>query len=161
MRYEVDPYNRLVLRDTATTTDLPRFRKVIDGKFRVDKNNNLSYHIKAPLPEANKVPRQFKLKGKWSLTESHDLKLTLDKTCRKTFGEQIIVKGEILDVGAGSVFFAMKTRTKDSRKTLYVLRLGGAWKADKYNRLSFHIQKEKSRHDILTFTGMWDINKSH
>ena len=54
IRYEIDPHNRLVRR-------LPRFRKVIDGKFKIDKKNTLIYHVKAPVPrDANRKVRKSK-----------------------------------------------------------------------------------------------------
>ena len=40
VRYELDPYNRLVLTGTGEKSDLPKFRKVLDGKFKTNENNN-------------------------------------------------------------------------------------------------------------------------
>ena len=51
VRYEIDPHNRLVIDDSGRKSDLTKFRKVIDGRFKTDKFNNLSYHVKAPLQE--------------------------------------------------------------------------------------------------------------
>ncbi|MCX5666207.1 MAG: hypothetical protein NT036_04095, partial [Candidatus Omnitrophica bacterium] len=89
IQYEVDPYNRLVISGGGKKSDLPKFRQVIDGRFSLDKNNDLSYRIKAPLPEDENIPHQIKLKGAWSLTDDHELRLTLDGQGRQTFGDQI------------------------------------------------------------------------
>jgi len=159
--YEIDPHNRLILDGFGTRSDLPKFRQVIDGQFKLDGNNNLSYHVKSPLSEDEKIPRQIKLKGQWSLTDDHQLRLTLDEQSRQTFGDKITLQGEILDVNKNSLLFAVTTTTKENIRSIYVLNLGGKWKADEYNRLSFHVKKDKGRHDILTLTGAWEINKDH
>ncbi|MBL7155617.1 MAG: hypothetical protein ISS90_00565 [Candidatus Omnitrophica bacterium] len=174
VRYELDPHNRLVLR-SGKKSDLLKFRKVLDGRFKADKNNELSYHIKAPLDDkentpyhpalrasgTGQVPHQVKLRGKWSLTDTHDLRLILDKWGRETFGDEITLQGEILDVNKNSLLFAVTTTTKENTKSTYILNLGGSWKVDEHNRLSFRVRKEKGSHDILTFNGVWEINKNH
>ena len=161
VRYELDPHNRLVLDKSGGKSDLPKFRKVLDGRFKTDENNEISYHIKAPLADSENIPHQVKLRGEWSLTDNHDLRLTLDKWGRETFGDKITLQGEILDVNANSLLFAITTKTKEDTQSTYVLNLDGSWKADEHNRLSFHVKKEKGRHDILTFKGVWEINKNH
>jgi hypothetical protein len=161
LKYTLDPYNRLVLDWAGTKSDLSKFRRVIDGRFKIGPKNALIYHIKAPLAGKEGLPHHLKLKGKWGLTENHDLSLTLDKKGRETLGDKITFKGEILDVKKNSLLFAVTTKTKQNTRLTYVLELGGTWKADKYNRLAFHIKKEKGLHDILTFRSAWDINKSH
>lgn len=161
IQYEIDPYNRLVIGGSGKKSDLPKFRQVIDGRFKLDKNNNLSYRVKAPLPEDEKIPHQIKLRGEWSLTDDHELRLTLDGQGRQTFGDQITLQGEILDVNKGSLLFAVTTTTKNNTRSTYVLNLAGTWKADENNRLSFHIKKEEGRYDILTFNGTWEMDKNH
>ncbi len=160
IRYEIDPHNRLVVDSSGKKSGLPKFRRVIDGRFKVDENNELSYHIKAPYPEDEIVPRQIKLKGEWSLTDDHRLRLTLDTLGRATFGDRITLQGEILDVNKNSLLFAVTTTTKDNTRSTYVLDLSGTWKADEHNRLSFHVKKEDGRYDILYFKGVWEIDKN-
>jgi hypothetical protein len=175
VRYEIDPHNRLISDITGGKGGLNKFRKVLDGRFRIDENNNLSYHIKSPhhsvlrtsgagqalLVEDDRIPHQIKLKGEWSLTDNHDLRLTLDKWGRATFGDQITLQGEILDVDERSLSFAITTTTKENTQSTYVLNLGGSWKADASNRLSFHVRRERGGYDILAFNGAWEINKNH
>ncbi len=161
IRYEIDPYNRLVICGSDKKSGLPKFRQVIDGRFKVDENNELSYRVKAPLPEDENVPHQVRFKGAWSLTDDHELRLTLDGQGRQTLGDQVTLQGEILDVNKGSLMFAVTTTAKDGNRSTYVLNLGGIWKADENNRLSFHIRKERGRYDILNFNCAWEINKDH
>lgn len=160
-RYELDPYNRLVVTGSGHKSGLNKFRKVMDGRFRTDGNNELSYHVKAPASKEDNIPSQLRIKGEWSLTGDHDLRLTLDKEARETFGDQITLKGEILEAGGNSLLFAVTTTTKDNTRSTYVLNLGGVWKADRFNRLSFHARREGGRYNILTLTGVWDIGRYH
>jgi len=161
IRYEIDPYNRLVISGPVKESGLPEFRQVIDGRFKLDKNNDLSYRVKAPLSKDKDIPHQIKLQGEWSLTDDHQLRLTLDGQGRQTLGDQITLQGEILDVNKSSLLFAVTTTTKDNIQSTYVLDLEGTWKADENNRLSFHIRRESGRYDILTFSGAWEIDKNH
>ncbi len=161
VRYEVDPHNRLVIKKTGKKAKLPRFRRVLDGRFKVAKDNTLTYHIKAPVPEDIKAPYQVKLRGKWSLTKNHDLRLTLDKWRRQTFGDQLTLQGDIIDVKKNSLLFALTTRTKDGAQSIYALKLQGSWQADKNNRLTFRVKKGKGEYDILAFDGAWEIGKNY
>lgn len=161
VRYEIDPHNRLVIEGRNKGLGLPQFRKVLDGVFKIDKDNELAYHVKAPLKKDEDTPHQVKLKGTWSLTDSHNLMLTLDKWKRQTFGDRLTLQGEIIDVRKNSLLFAVTTQAKDNVESTYVVELGGAWQADENNRLTFRIKRETSRYDILTFDGAWEIDKNH
>jgi hypothetical protein len=161
VRYEVDPHNRLVIKKTGRKTRLPRFRRVLDGRFKVARDNTLTYHIKAPIPDDIRAPHQVKLRGKWSLTKNHDLRLTLDKWRRQTFGDQLTLQGDIIDVNKNSLLFALTTRTKDGAQSIYALKLQGSWQADRNNRLTFRVKKGKGEYDILAFDGAWEIGKNY
>jgi hypothetical protein len=161
IRYEIDPHNRFIVIGAAAATGLPEFRAVLDGHFRIEKDNELSYHIKSPLSGTEKIPNQLMLKGRWSLNDNHDLCLTLDKECRETFGDKITIRGEMVDVDSGSLSFAVTTKAGDGKQSTYVLNLAGLWKADKDNRLSFYMKKELGRYDILTFNVAWEVGKDH
>ena len=160
IRYEIDPHNRLIAKG-GRRTGFPKFRKVLDGRFKTAANNSLTYHVKAPLSKDETIPHQVRLKGRWSLTDSHDLELVLDKSERETFGDRIILQGEILDAKANSLLFAVTTKTKEGAQSTYTLNLEGSWKADENNRLTFQAKREKDERDILTFGGAWQINKNH
>lgn len=161
IQYEIDPHNRLVMTGSGRKGGLPRFRKVLYGFFETDGNNNLTYRVKAPVPEGEFIPHQVNLKGEWSLTDDHRLRLTLEKEARETFGDQITLQGEILDVTEGSLLFAVTTASKEGGRSTHVLNLSGMWKADESNRLSFRVKKEKGKWDVLTFSGAWEVDKNH
>lgn len=161
VKYEVDPFNRIASARKGVRNGLPQFRKVIDGRFKIDDNNSLSYLVKAPLNEGGGIPNQIKLNGKWFLDDNCDLRLTLDKSARETFGDEVTLQGEIIDASSGSLLFAVTTKTKEGIRSTYVLNLQGSWKADEYNRLSFRVRKEGGRFDILTFNGEWELDNKH
>ena len=152
IKYEIDPHNRLVI--------VKRVRRVLDGRFKVDHANNLIYHVKAPLQGDTGSPNQLMLKGSWSLNNDHTLVFTLDKWARQTFGDQLMLQADLLDAKANSIAFAVTTRGGGAGST-YILELGGAWQADDRNRLSFRVKRERSRYDILTLEGAWEIGKNH
>lgn len=156
--YEVDPFNRLIINSAGKKGGLKKFRRVLDGEFRIGAGNDLSYHIKSPA-SGEDTPHQIRLRGEWSLTSDHLLRLTLDNECRDTFGDEITLQGQILDVDKNSLTFSAMTRSKDDIESMYILNLAGVWKADKYNRLSFCVEKEGGKYDILTFSGVWEIDR--
>ncbi|MBU1044739.1 MAG: hypothetical protein KJ915_10130 [Candidatus Omnitrophica bacterium] len=159
--YEIDPYNRLIIDKSGKESELSRFRQVLDGRFKIDEDNTLTYLIKAPTPEGTELPHQVKLEGVWSLDEDHNLCLELNKWGRETLGDKLTLQGEIIDTSKNSLAFSLTTHTKDNMQSIYILQLKGAWQADKNNRLTFRVQKEKGSYDILTFKGTWEINKQH
>ncbi len=161
VRYEIDPHNRLVIKDTGRKTRLHAFRRSLDGKFKIGKNNTLTYRVKAPMPRDANIPHQVKLRGKWSLNKRRDLILTLDKWGRQTFGDRLTLTGNIIGVNKDALLFAVSTRTKEGTRSTYCLKLSGSWRADRHNRLTFRVKKERGRHDILILDGIWEIGKNH
>ena len=170
VRYEVDPYNRLVVRrpgrpgkpeGSAAKTGLNKFRRVLDGRFRTDGHNELSYDAKAPLSSEEDIPHRVRLKGAWSLTDDHTLRLTLEKLGRQTCGDELTLEGRIIDVRGNELLFAVTTTTLEDARSTYVLTLGGSWQADDRNRLTFAVRKEGGKVDILTFTGAWELDKNN
>ncbi|MDO8526014.1 MAG: hypothetical protein Q7S07_05975 [Candidatus Omnitrophota bacterium] len=159
--YELDPFNRLITGGGDANSSLKKFRKVLDGQFKVDGDNNLSYHIKAPLSGGENIPNQIRLIGDWSVTEDHKLRLTLVKAARETFGDEVILQGRIIDVDKNSLLFSMTTKSGNGKDSTYILNLRGSWKADEFNRLSFWVKRESGAHDILTFNGVWEVGRAN
>jgi hypothetical protein len=159
--YEVDPYNRLVVNDGGRDGLLPKFRTVTDGRFCIDEDNGLSYHIKAPVSGAQDIPSQIRFKGEWSLTKDHDLRFTFDRSSRTSSSGELTIQGEILDVNENSLLFSVTTLSKTGTETTYVLNLRGSWLADKNNRLAFQLKRELGKYDILTLNAAWEIGPGH
>ncbi|MFH1460161.1 MAG: hypothetical protein ABIG64_07325 [Candidatus Omnitrophota bacterium] len=151
----------MIINKSGKKSELSRFRQVLDGRFKIEKNNTLIYHIKAPTPQGTEIPHQVKLEGNWFLDKDHNLCITLNKWGREALGDKLTLQGEIIDTSKNSLAFSLTTRTKENMRSIYILQLKGAWQADKNNRLTFRVQKEKGSHDILTFKGAWLIDKRH
>ncbi len=152
IRYEVDPHNRL------TRLGPGRFRQVIDGEFKLDDDNNLCYHVKKS--DNIDIPQQIKFSGGWSLDKGHNLILTLDKWNNQVEGNKLVLKSELLSARGDELAFSVETR-----RGTYILKFGGSWQADKHNRLSFNVTKERDSargsSDKLTLQGKWEINKQN
>ncbi len=164
LRYELDPHNRLIVSETGAKSDLTRFRRIFDGSFKTGPGNSLIYHIKTPMQGVTpdlKAPHQVKLRGKWSLTKNHDLRLTLDKWRRQIPGDELTLQGQIVSANANSISFAITTRSEKDLETKDILKLEGRWQVDKHNRLTFRVKKGEGRHDTLTFDGIWEVDKKH
>jgi len=155
-RYEVDPYNRLVMTGAGTRAGVPRYRRVIDGRFRIDSANTLIYQVKTPVNGAL-IPHTIRLKGTWSLTKDHDLKITLEKSKRDRDADAVTIAGSILGAGGNSLLFAVGTRSADGSRTTYALDIAGTWQADRDNRLTFRVGKDGGpASGTLVFRGAWE-----
>ena len=159
IRYEIDPHNRLVYEKTGRKSGVRGFRTVVDGKFVIDKDNQLSYHLKKS--QGFDIPQQLKLKGEWALDKDHNLVLTLDKWGNQIAGNKLTIKSELIDVKANKLSFTVATKDSSEKTQLYILQLEGAWQADKNNRLTFNIKKEQDTTDKLILKGTWEINKQN
>ncbi len=159
VRYELDPYNRLVAVGTKRQTGLFLFRRTLSGRFKLDKNNSLFYVLRAPADRRLTIPRRIRLGGDWSLDERHNLRLSLDQQSRQTLGDKLTIAGVISDVTKNSLLFTVSTRGETGASSDYTLKLEGAWQADSNNRLVFRVNKQAGSSDILTLNNAWIINK--
>jgi hypothetical protein len=159
IRYEIDPHNRLVYEKTGKKSDVPRFRTVLDGKFEIDKDNHITYHVKKS--QVSDIPQQLKLKGKWALDKDHNLVLTLNKWGNQIAGNKLTIESELIDAKDNMLSFAVTSKDSENHTHIYIVKLGGRWQADKYNRLSFDVEKEKGITDRITLKGAWEVNKQN
>ncbi len=149
IRYEVDPFNRLVI---------PRFRTILDGKFQISKGNFLSYRVKNP---SSSPIQQLKLSGNWTLDKDYNLVLILNKENNQRQGDKLTLTGEIIDVKGDELVFSLSTKDYGQGTRFYLLKLGGRWQVDKYNRMTFLVSKETGIVDTLTFLGSWEVNRQN
>jgi hypothetical protein len=159
IRYEIDPHNRLVFKKTGKKSEVSMFRTVLDGKFEIDKNSSIIYHVKKS--QCYDVPQQLKLKGEWSLDKDHNLVLTLDKWGNQIAGNKLTIESELIDAKANMLFFAVATRDAENKTTIYVIKLGGKWQADEHNRLTFNIENETGLTHRITLQGIWEVNRQN
>jgi len=150
IRYSIDPTNRLLL---------PQFRYILDGEFKTDKKNTLTYIVRSPRPPS--IPHQLKLSGNWSLDKNHNLVMTLNKENNQLAGQKITLQSEIIRAKADKLEFLISAKDKSGLAHLYILGLSGTWQADKYNRLKFLVQKKNDAHNELMLSGSWEIDKNN
>lgn len=148
VKYEIDPSGRLIF-----------MRTVLEGEFSIDKDNALTYRVKNPIPSS--IPQQLKLSGSWSLNNEHNLVLKLDKENNQWAGDKLALEGEIIDAKADELIFSVSTKDSGEKMHFYLLKLGGRWQADEYNRLSFLATKKKDVYDELSFSGSWEVNRQN
>lgn len=154
IRYEIDPHNRLVI------IGLNKFRTVIDGEFELRPDHSLVYHVKKS--DSIDIPQQIKFKGTWLLDENHNLIFTFDKWNNQVQGNRLILKSDLVSASGNELVFSVETKeSAPSRVSSYLLKFGGIWQADKYNRLTFNVEKESGSADVLTLQGIWAVNKQH
>jgi len=159
IRYEIDPHNRLVYEKTGKKSGVAGFRTVLDGNFKIDENNYVTYHVKKS--QGSDIPQQIKLKGAWSLDSEHNLVLTLDKWGNQIAGNKLILESELTDAKDNMLFFALESKDSEGDDRVNIVKLSGRWQTDEDNRLSFDIKKEKARTDRLTLKGAWEVNKQN
>jgi len=159
IRYEIDPHNRLIYEKTGEESEVPGFRTVLDGKFEIDEDNRVTYHVKKS--QGSDIPQQVKFQGAWSLNEDHNLVLTLDKWGNQIAGNKLTVESELIDAQDNRLSFALASRDNQGNSHIYIVKLGGRWQADEHNRLSFNIEKEKGLTDRITLQGVWEVNKQN
>jgi hypothetical protein len=175
IRYEIDPHNRLIYEKTGKKSEVPWFRAVLDGSFEIDENNYVTYHVKKSQASCGErspelaegrsrttdIPQQVKLKGQWSLDKEHNLVLTLDKWGNQIAGNKLTVESELIDAKDNRLSLAVTSKDSEENNHIYIVKLGGRWQADEYNRLTFNIEKEKGITDRITLRGAWEVNKQN
>lgn len=159
-RYEIDPHNRLVVTGRDKKTGIPLYRKVVDGRFKINTTNTLVYQVTSPV-QGPEIPHAVRLRGTWSLTKDHDLKITLEKSKRDKASDELTIAGSILSASGNSLLFAAGTRSADGTRTTYTLEIAGTWQADQHNRLTFRVSKSSGiAAGILVFQGAWEAAKN-
>ncbi|MEW5757930.1 MAG: hypothetical protein AB1755_00450 [Candidatus Omnitrophota bacterium] len=157
LTYEIDPSNRLIFK-SAKHPGLPKFRNILDGVYKIDKNNNLIYQVK--FSSFSDCPKQIKLKGSWSLDKDHNIVFSLNKDGQFR-DSKIIFKSEVIDARSNELGFSVSMKDSKGNYHFYILHISGAWQTDRYNCLTFFVSREKDLHDKLIFNGAWQVNKQN
>ncbi|MBI4353771.1 MAG: hypothetical protein HY595_00900 [Candidatus Omnitrophica bacterium] len=157
VRYEFDQLNRLVIRDPH---DRLQPRRVLEGDLSVDRDNRLSYRLRATPGEARAMEREMMLDGRWTLTPDHRLGFTLhpqEDRRRQT----LFFNGTIVDVRDNALAVSLWRREDDRMRSTQTVALSGRWQADARNRLSFLVSKADGSEDRLVFNGAWTVNRNN
>ncbi len=119
------------------------------GHYTVEANN-LIYH-----PEGKGA--SVKIKGQWALDKKHNLVFLVNRTQNDTFGESISFQGKIEEAKYNRIGFKVLERHTPSHRHIKRIYLNGTWGADKYNRLTFRLQKDR-KNQALVFKNQWRIS---
>lgn len=133
----------------------------VDGKFSLDKDNNLIYLLNEPTTWRREygLPKKLRFKGNWQLSPNYDLELHLDKTEEQFKGDCLRLRGKVLCAEAERFVFQIKSRDRRGVNRFSLLDLSGTWGADKFNRITFQVKK-KAKPDTLVLREAWQINKN-
>lgn len=157
--YEVDPYNRLIIRKSGKSSNLKKFRRVAYGRFKTDARNKLYYEVTGPC--GSDIPQRVGFSGEYSLNKKDNLVYTLDKSNNQREGNRLRLKTGIIDAGNKEIAFLVSSRESEKKKTVTTMKLNGVWRVDKNNRLVFAVKKEDNKKDDLTLSNAWQINKNN
>ncbi len=157
--YEVDPYNRLVVRRSARDSAGARYRHKVEGTFVLGRKNTLIYQARKSSGWPS--PQQLRFSGNWRLDNDHNLVFVLDKWNNQVRGDRLVIKGGVIDAEERSLVFQVSTRDSDGSTHFYILTLSGSWQADPHNRLTFSAEREKGKTDLLTFEGAWEVDRAN
>lgn len=157
--YEVDPHNRLVIKKTKRPSNVKRFRTVVEGRFKTDGKNRLYYELlKGP---GSNSPQKIKFSGTYSLDKNSDLVFTMDKWNNQYAGNRLRLKAGVIGANDSELVFLLNSTAPDNKKSAYIMKLHGVWRADKKNRIGFEVEKEADNVDRLTFFNAWSLNKDN
>ncbi len=95
-------------------------------------------------------------KGKWELTPNHELQYK-----SKDQNEEYKLTGTLIAVEPGALVFSVTERQTDQKIVTSIHKLGGSWKLNPKNQITFEVEKEQGRNDVLTFKGTWKVNDNH
>jgi len=157
--YEVDPHNRLILKSPKGPSKVKKFRKIVYGRFKIDKKNSLRYHVYKS--SGTPIPQKIEFSGKYSLDRKHNLIFTLNKWSNQCQGNRLRLRTKLIDIDGREIVFLISSKRPDGKKSISLMRLYGSWQADKNNRLRFGVKKENDTVDNLTLFSAWKLNKNN
>lgn len=96
------------------------------------------------------------MKGRWSLTPDHELKLEAKETQRSQTFSFLLA-----DASAYELAFTVTLRDSDGNFSARILKFEGRWQADKQNRLVFLINHSDGKRGRLVFQGTWKVGRHH
>ncbi len=157
--YEVDPFNRLIVWPTGRRSRVKKFRQVAHGRFITDSSNNLFYEVNKS--QGLDIPQKIGFTGKYALDKNHSLVFTLNKWNNQCEGNRLTLKAKIIDTKSNEIAFLINSKVGENKSLSYIMKLYGSWQADKHNRLTFGIERDRSDADSLILSGAWEINKNN
>jgi len=159
--YEIDPFNRLIIGSLpgARKSGVKKFRQVVNGRFMTDENNALFYEVNKS--SGIDIPQKIKFSGKYSLDKDHNLVFTLNKWNNQCECNRLTLKTKLIDAKSNEIAFLINSKAGENKSLGCIIKLYGSWQADKNNRLTFGIERNRDDTDSLVLSGAWEINKNN
>ncbi len=98
------------------------------------------------------------VEGTWRLTRAHRLEY---RRRRRGNEEEIVVTADLIQPEANGLVIGIRESSEDGESSGRKLTLRGRWQADASNRLSFEVEREGGRQDLLTFEGAWEVDPGY
>lgn len=130
--------------------------QAIEGKF-ITEDNTLIYLVDDPgrWQSDFNLPDRVRFRGKWRLSQDHNLIMLLDDS-----EDTLTLRGRIVEPKGDIFTFWLRSRRFKDTSQVSFIKLSGIWRADKFNRLEFEVTESQSR-GTLTLRGIWDIGNNH
>lgn len=95
-------------------------------------------------------------KGRWRFGPHHDVQYVSDD-----LNEEITFQGALVAAEPGALLLSVTKKQADQKVITSIVKLTGAWKLNPKNQITFEIQKESGRKDVLVFEAGWKVNDRH
>ena len=95
-------------------------------------------------------------KGVWKIDDKNTLSYKADGA-----KEEITLAANLIAAEPGALVFSYTDRISANRSSTRMFKLDGRWALDEKNRITFEIEKETGKNDVLTFQGAWKLNDAH
>lgn len=150
-------------KDNRLATKSKKIKKSLsqEGRFSVDKKNNLIYYFNQPKFRLKQygLSKQIRFVGRWKLNQNHDLEYWISKTRILSVYERLTFRGKIAPAQKDKLTFKIKATKRPPFNLTKSLELKGCWHSDKYNRLCFSVfRREQS--DEIVLRNKWMVNKN-
>lgn len=109
------------------------------------------------LTRFNEVLEEGKpVEGKWDLGPNHEVRY------RKRGGsEEVRLAGSLIAAEPEALVLSVTQRKSVRRVVMSLLKLTGTWQLDEKNRITFAVEREFGKKNVLTFEGRWQVNRHH
>ncbi len=126
-------------------------------KFTIDASNSLVITQSFKKKHTKKVV----IDGTWTLTPEHDLRFHVLGSDPSDSAKTLIFSGSIENIGGNKLSFRIRDCEGLSGFKTSTVQLTGRWQADKDNRITFHVAKNKGIYDVLRFQGAWQVSRKN
>src|SRR3989338_5676812 len=90
------------------------------------------------------IENDEKLKGRWELGPNHELQYKA-----KGPSEEIKLTGSLIAAQPDALLFSVTEKQEDQNSVTHIQKLTGAWKLDTKNRITFEVERESGKNDVL------------